>query len=146
MGGSSPNHDGRDNLLCGSFSAEILVTDKILTVLKNARAQIKCLGSETDDVNNAHITEIDEVITSLEKPNPDKNGFYYWVVRLGVHSSLVQDGADFTDKRVHDMLTHHFCFAYGDELSGKVIIRPPDKSVAKEMGYDTINSYLQQRK
>lgn len=120
--------------------------EKILLVLKNAKAQIKCLGSETDDINNAHIAEIDAAIEYLEKPNPDKNGFYYWVVLLGVHSNLVQDGADFTDKKVHDMLTHHFPFAYGDELTGRVIAHPPDNAIAKEMGYKTTYSYVQDRK
>ncbi len=148
MGSTNSKHNGYDDLLRRSFLTEVLVMlwmEKILTTLKNARAQIKCLGSDSDDINNAHIAEIDEVITYLEKPNPDKDGFYYWTVQLGVHLSLVQDGADFTDKKVHDLLTNRFYFSYGHELQGQVLSRPPDKAVAEAMGFTT-KEYLQDRK
>jgi hypothetical protein len=123
----------------------MLLMEQILQALKNARTQIKCLGSSTDEVNNAHLAELDGLIQILEKPNPDKEKFYWWVVLVGIHSTWVADGADFTDARVHDMLASYHRHAYGYELEGKVLGRPPDKAVANEMGFDTVAHYREDR-
>lgn len=39
-----------------------------LTALRNARSQIKVLGSATDVINQAHIQELDEAIARLTQP------------------------------------------------------------------------------
>lgn len=123
-----------------------MLMEKILWALKNARAQLQCLWTPTDDVNNAHLSELDELINILESPNPSKNGFFYWTVQFGIQKTWVADGADFTDERVHDMLAQHFGRAYGYELKGEVLSRPPDEPVASAMGFKSVAEYLKDRK
>lgn len=120
--------------------------DKVLMALKNARNQIEVLGTPTDDVNNAHLKELDSIISVMEYQNPDRNGFYYWTLKVGVHKAWVADGADFTDQRAHDMLTKYFSHLLGSELKATVLSRPPDKAVAEEMGFDSVKDYLKDRK
>ncbi len=119
--------------------------DKILEVLKNARSHIDIIGSPTDEINITHLAELDGLIKALEKPNPNGD-FYYWTLRVGIHKTWVADGVDFTDRKVHDMLTHVFRYATGDVLRGKVLAQPSSKAVATEMGYDSEAEYLNDRR
>lgn len=41
------------------------VLEQVRMALSNARSQIQTLGSETDDINRAHLKELDEAIHSL---------------------------------------------------------------------------------
>ena len=77
-------------------------------------------------------------------PNP-KEGVFFWVLEVGIDKTLVADGADFTDESVHDMLMHRWPHAYGSELVGRVVSRPPDKLVAGEQGYRRVSGYLADR-
>lgn len=120
--------------------------DKILMVLKNSRTQIQALGTPTDEINNTHLAELDGLIKVLERPNPSKEKFFYWVLQVGIHETWVEDGADFTDERAHELLTHHFRHAYGHELKGKVLSRPSNEAVAEAQGYKTVADYLRSRK
>jgi hypothetical protein len=128
----------------------MLMMEKILEVLKNSRAQLVCAGALP-----IVYRELDELIKLLERPNPDKYGFYYypdkydlyyWVLQVAVHKNWVEDGADFTDERTHDMMTQHFSHLFGSEVKGKVLGRPPDETVAKEMGFESTETYLEDRK
>lgn len=123
-----------------------MLMEKILEVLKNSRGQIKTLGTPTDDINNANLAEIDGLIKILERQNPSKEKFFYWVLQVGIHETWVADGADFTDNIVHSLLTHHFRHAYGHELKGKVLSRPSNDAVAEAMGFSTVTEYLKSRK
>lgn len=122
-----------------------MLIDKIIEVLSRAKNQI-----ETDDVRSEEhdslIQEIDRVLAKLQHNNPDKNGFFYWILQVGIHKTWVADGVDFTDKKLHDILTHAFKHAYGHELSGSVLGRPPDKVVAEAMGFKSVKDYLEDRK
>jgi hypothetical protein len=122
-----------------------VVIDKILMALQNARSQIALLGSSTDEVNQAHLKELDDAIALLTFDNPDRNGFFYWILKVGVQRLWVGDGADFTDERVHSMLATHWGHVYGHELKGKVLARPPDAFVAQQMGFKTVAEYLRDR-
>ncbi len=119
--------------------------EKILVALKNARAQIHALGTPNDEINNAHLSELDEIINILEDPNPSNDGFFYWVLKIGIQKMWVADGVDFTDKRAHAMLTSHFSHLYGHEVTAEVLSKPPDKAVAKEMGYESVAEYNKDR-
>lgn len=121
-----------------------MLMEKILRVLRNSRAQIQNLG--TPNINNANLAEIDGLIKILERPNPSKEKFFYWVLQVGIHETWVEDGADFTDDKVHSMLAHHFRHAYGHELKGKVLSRPSNDAVAEVMGFKTVAEYLKSRK
>lgn len=123
-----------------------MLMEKILMVLKNSKAQIETLGTPTDDINNAHLSEIDGLIKILEKPNPNNNKFFYWILQVGIHEAWVADGVDFTDNKVHDLLCHNFRYATGNELKGKVLSRPSNDAVAETMGFKTVAEYLQKRK
>jgi hypothetical protein len=123
-----------------------MLIDKILQVLKNSREQIECPGIPTDDINNSHLAEIDGLIKILERQNPSEEGFYYWILQVGIHRAWVADGVDFTDAKLHDILTHAFRHAYGHELKGKVLGRPSNEAVAEEMGYKSVAEYLKSRK
>jgi hypothetical protein len=122
-----------------------LLLDKVLMALQNARTQVRVLGTPTDDVNNAVLTELAEAIGLLDCHSPDADGFFYWDVRLGIHKTWVADGADMTDDRVQDILEHHLGYARSDELKAQVLRRPSDKAVAAEMGYRTVKEYLHDR-
>lgn len=137
--------------------------DTILTAIKNARAyiaqsQIATAGSTFDVA--AKLAELDDTIRMLQvlmagthddaikalsTTNPDADGFYTWVLRVGIHKTWVEDGADFTDDRVHAMLANTFVYAHGGELKGTVLARPRDTDVAAMMGYKTADEYRQSR-
>lgn len=123
-----------------------MLMDKVVEVLKNAREQINVLGSPTDEVNQLLLKEIDGVLSKLQKKNPNQEGFFFWMLEVGIHKTWVADGVDFTDDKLHDMLAHAFRYAYGHELKGKVLSRPPNEEVAKEMGFKSVAEYLKNRK
>jgi hypothetical protein len=77
--------------------------------------------------------------------NPDADGFFRWTVEIQVHETWVEDGADFTDNRLHDMLVRRFGWATGNELRARVLTRPDDAAVATAMGYPTVAQYLHHR-
>lgn len=123
----------------------MLLMEKVLMALKNAKAQIQTLGSPTDEVNNAHLDELAELIQILEESNPDKDDFFYWILEVGIHKVWVADGIDFTDERAHGMFAKYFGYLHGSELKAKVLSRPSDKAVAEEMGFKSVSEYIEDR-
>jgi hypothetical protein len=67
--------------------------------------------------------------------NPDRNGFYRWVVEIEVHETWVEDGFSLDDEKAHDMMMHRLPYANGHELKARVLSSPPEKSVRKAQGY-----------
>lgn len=72
--------------------------------------------------------------------------FYKWTVEIEVAEAWVADGFDLTDRRAHDIMTHHLSYANGNEIKCKVVARPKDHDVATEQGYKTTAAYLLDRK
>ena len=60
-----------------------------------------------------------------------------WTVEFAVDSSWVADGFDLTDERAKEMLNGDLRYAYGHELSAKVIKYPRAERVARLQGYYT---------
>ena len=55
-----------------------------------------------------------------------------WVVEIGVDKCWVEDGFEMTKERMERMLQHELQFAYGSEVSAKVL-SGPDKRVIKRI-------------
>lgn len=55
-----------------------------------------------------------------------------WIVEFGVDKHWVQDGFDLTKERAESMLLEDLRFAYGYEVSAKIISKP-DKRVIKKI-------------
>jgi hypothetical protein len=126
--------------------------EKILVALRNARAMIAWLSENGPTslgggvaANALQLAEIDEAIDGMTRPNPDAQGFYWWLIAVGVAPVLVADGVDLTDQRAHDMLTNQFSHADGSELKAIVLGRPPDEAVAKEQGFKSVGAYRADR-
>jgi len=66
--------------------------------------------------------------------NPDRNGFFRWVVEIEVHKTWVEDGFSLDDEKAHDMLCHRLSHAYGHELKARVLSAPPVDAVKKAQG------------
>lgn len=113
--------------------------EKILEVLK--RARINITGPQTANLTS----EIDDLIKILERPNPSKEGFYYWILQVGIEKTWVADGIDFTDERLENTIQRAYGHLRGDEIKAKVLSRPPDKNVAQEMGFETVAKYIKDR-
>lgn len=72
-----------------------------------------------------------------EPSNPDSAGFYVWTVELRVNKEWVADGYDPTDEDVERMLQKRLPYAYGHEVSARVLTRPSDAVMAYAQGYGT---------
>jgi hypothetical protein len=122
----------------------------LITALKNARTTIHAMphvdAGSVDEVTRraAQLAELDAAIASLTRPNPDDDGFFWWLIAVGISENNVADGVDFTDVMVHDMLTRRFSCAYGREIKAKVLGRPDNAAVAAAQGY-TVDEYLKMR-
>lgn len=127
------------------MSTQHIGHEGLVTALKNARATIAALGSPTDAVNTAQLAELDAAITSLTRPNPDDDGFFWWLIAVGISENNVADGVDFTDAKAHDMITRRFPSAYGREIKAKVLGRPDNAAVAAAQGYECVDEYLKAR-
>lgn len=58
-----------------------------------------------------------------------------WTVRLSVSPTWIEDGFNLTDEKAKEMLESVLPFAYGSELSAKVIDRPHPDLIRKLQGY-----------
>jgi hypothetical protein len=67
---------------------------------------------------------------------------FKWTIEIEVTETWVADGFDMrTPEDVKVLLERRLPHAYGHELGGKVISRPPDKEVATAQGYKTVEAY-----
>jgi hypothetical protein len=55
-----------------------------------------------------------------------------WVVEFGVDKCFVEDGFNLTEERAKEMLEKDLQFAYGHEVSAR-IVSAPDKKVIKKI-------------
>lgn len=69
-----------------------------------------------------------------------------WTIEIAIDETWVADGFDINDdEAVQQMMARLLPHAYGHELGGKLIKRPPDEVVAKLQGYRTVEDYLAAR-
>lgn len=69
-----------------------------------------------------------------------------WTIEIEVDETWVADGFDIPDDDAVQFMTMRFLpYAYGHEIGGKVLKRPPDEVVAKLQGYKTVEDYLKDR-
>jgi hypothetical protein len=57
-----------------------------------------------------------------------------WTVRFSVDPKWIEDGFNLTDEVAKELLANHLPFAYGHELSAKVIDRPSAKIIQQLRG------------
>lgn len=60
---------------------------------------------------------------------------FKWVVEFQVTENWVEDGFNMSEKRALDMLSNTLPYAYGYELSAKIIKAPDPKLIRKTQGY-----------
>jgi hypothetical protein len=60
-----------------------------------------------------------------------------WTVRFSVNPTWIEDGFNLTDEVAKEMLALQLPFAYGHELSAKVIDRPSIK-IIKQLRGETV--------
>lgn len=60
---------------------------------------------------------------------------FKWVVEFEVTETWVEDGFEITQDRAEDMLANALPYAYGNELSAKVIKAPKQDLIRKTQGY-----------
>ena len=66
-----------------------------------------------------------------------KKEWFKWTVELQAHRDVVEDGLDFTDDNVHQMLEERFPLAMGSHFRAKVLKRPDRKEVRQAQGYSS---------
>lgn len=59
---------------------------------------------------------------------------YRWVVEIELPAWLVADGADLTERKVHEMLSRFYSCARTSELHARVIEVPDPEAIAREQG------------
>lgn len=123
-----------------------MLMDKIFEVLYNSKGLIEALGSSTDEIQKVHIEELNKLLKLLQSPNPSKEGFYYWILQVGIEKTWVADGLDFTENRLRDTIQRAYGHLHGYEIKAKILSRPPNVEIAKEMGFKTVGEYLKDRK
>ena len=60
---------------------------------------------------------------------------FKWVVEFEVTENWVEDGFNISETRALNMLANALPYAYGSELSAKVIKAPDPKLIRKTQGY-----------
>jgi hypothetical protein len=60
---------------------------------------------------------------------------FKWVVQFEVTENWVEDGFDISEKRALNMLAEALPYAYGYELSAKIVKSPDAKRIRKTQGY-----------
>jgi hypothetical protein len=70
---------------------------------------------------------------------------YTWTLTVTMDETWVEDGFDLTDRRADEMVQAAYPHVNGNEVTCKVISRPPDAEVAKAMGYQSVEKYLNDR-
>ena len=113
------------------------------TIAAFSRAEASPLP--TVDEVRAQLARLDGLIERVSQPNPDSDGFYWWLIAVGINTKWVEDGVDFTDVKTHKMLCNVYKYAQSHELKAVVLGRPDDAAVAAQQGYATVESYLADR-
>lgn len=65
------------------------------------------------------------------------NKRFKWAVEIEVDETWVEDGFDLTDERAKEMVMNDLRYAYGNEISCKVIAAPNPADIRKAQGYTT---------
>ena len=60
---------------------------------------------------------------------------FKWVVQFEVTENWVEDGFDISETRALNMLANALPYAYGSELSAKIVKSPDEKRIRKTQGY-----------
>lgn len=60
---------------------------------------------------------------------------FKWVVQFEVTENWVEDGFDISETRALNMLANALPYAYGSELSAKIVKAPDAKRIRKTQGY-----------
>lgn len=63
------------------------------------------------------------------------NKRFKWTVEIEVDETWVEDGFDLTDERAKEMVMSDLRYAYGHEISCKVIAAPAPAEIRKAQGY-----------
>jgi hypothetical protein len=98
----------------------------------------ECGNELNDEVCGDHP---EAVVLSISTPKR-----YTWTVEITLDPTLVADGADLTDAKVHEMLSRFYSFAYGHELGARVIDAPDPEDIAKEQGFANAEAMHKARK
>jgi hypothetical protein len=72
---------------------------------------------------------------SFAQDAADPDSYFRWTVQIDVHETWVADGFELTEERLHDMITKDLNFAYGHEVSGRILKAPPKKQIRLAQGY-----------
>lgn len=119
------------------------IIERALVALRTSRALLIALDSADYASDIDMVTDAINALTPTV--GPDDKGMLWWLIRVGVHSTLVTDGADFTDSRALTLLQRRFPYAMGHELEAHVVARPADAVVSRLQGFASAAEYRRDR-
>lgn len=102
----------------------------LVTLLREARSAVEEANQCTQCIREV-ITKLDQAIEALTKPNPDAQGFYWWLVAIGFAEGQVVDGIQLDAGTTHNMVRNTYQFIRGRDIRTKIIAQPSSEAIEK---------------
>lgn len=71
----------------------------------------------------------------VKKRKPGRMRKFKWVVEITVDKTWVEDGFELTNDRANDMVRKEVAYAYGHEVSARVLSAPPQDEIKRVQGF-----------